>query len=104
MPSFWENIRFADESEDVMVSQGMDMATYVSHPAPSEGSSFPAVIVVMEAFGVTRHIEQVCDEYAATAMSPSPPRSTTATRRISSWATTRCRRCSSTWARWMTAR
>ena len=64
MPSFWENIRFADESEDVMVSQGMDMATYVSHPAPSEGSSFPAVIVVMEAFGVTRHIEQVCDEYA----------------------------------------
>ncbi len=64
MPAFWENIRFADDSEDVMVSQGMDMATYVSHPAPSEGSSFPAVIVVMEAFGVTRHIEQVCDEYA----------------------------------------
>ena len=64
MPSFWENIRFADESESVMVSQGMDMATYVSHPPPSEGNSFPAVIVVMEAFGVTRHIEQVCDEYA----------------------------------------
>ena len=66
MPSFWENIRFAGEREMDALSgaQGQDMATYVSHPAPSEGNSFPAVIVVMEAFGVTRHIEQVCDQYA----------------------------------------
>jgi carboxymethylenebutenolidase len=41
------------------------MATYVSHPSPSEGNSFPAVIVIMEAFGVTSHIEKVCDQYAA---------------------------------------
>ena len=66
MPSFWENIRFAGEREMDALSgaQGQDMATYVSHPAPSEGNSFPAIIVVMEAFGVTRHIEQVCDQYA----------------------------------------
>ena len=66
MPSFWENIRFSGEREmdGLAGAQGQDMATYVSHPAPSEGNSFPAVIVVMEAFGVTRHIEQVCDEYA----------------------------------------
>ena len=66
MPSFWENIRFPGvrEMDELSGAQGQDMATYVSHPAPSEGNSFPAVIVVMEAFGVTRHIEQVCDEYA----------------------------------------
>ena len=66
MPSFWENIRFPGEREmdDLSGAQGQDMVTYVSHPAPSEGNSFPAVIVIMEAFGVTRHIEQVCDEYA----------------------------------------
>ncbi len=66
MPAFWENIRFPGEREmdDLSGAQGQDMATYVSHPAPSEGSNFPAVIVIMEAFGVTRHIEQVCDEYA----------------------------------------
>ena len=44
--------------------QGNDMATYVSHPPPSEGSNFPAIIVIMEAFGVTRHIEKVCDRFA----------------------------------------
>ncbi len=66
MPAFWENIRFPGEREmDALSgSQGQDMATYVSHPAPSEGNSFPAIIVIMEAFGVTRHIEQVCDEFA----------------------------------------
>ena len=66
MPSFWENIRFPGvrEMDELSGAQGQDMATYVSHPAPSEGNSFPAVIVIMEAFGVTRHIEQVCDEYA----------------------------------------
>ena len=30
----------------------------------SAGTSFPAIIVVMEAFGVTRHIEKVCDRFA----------------------------------------
>ena len=101
MPSFWENIRFPGEREadGLSGSQGQDMATYVSHPAPSEGNSFPAVIVVMEAFGVTRHIEQVCDEYAAMATSPSRRRYTTGSTRTPSWAMTRCPRSSSTWAR-----
>jgi len=67
MPSFWENLRFAGEREmdDLHGAQGQDMATYVSHPSPSTGNSFPAVIVIMEAFGVTGHIEKVCDQYAA---------------------------------------
>lgn len=67
MPSFWENLRFPGEREmdDLHGAQGQDMATYVSHPSPSEGNSFPAVIVIMEAFGVTSHIEKVCDQYAA---------------------------------------
>ncbi len=66
MPSFWENLRFAGEREfdELAGQQGQDMATYVSHPPPSGGTSFPAVIVVMEAFGVTRHIEKVCDRFA----------------------------------------
>ena len=69
MPSFWENLRFPGDREmdDLHGAQGMDMATYVSHPSPSEGSNFPAVIVIMEAFGVTGHIEKVCDQYAANA-------------------------------------
>ena len=76
MPAFWENIRFAGEREmdDLSGAQGQDMATYVSHPLPSEGSNFPAIIVIMEAFGVTRHIEQVCDEFAGhgyVAVAPS---------------------------------
>ena len=67
MPSFWENLRFPGEREldDLSGAQGQDMVTYVSHPSPSVGNSFPAVIVIMEAFGVTGHIEKVCDQYAA---------------------------------------
>ena len=66
MPSFWENLRFAGEREvdDLHGYQGQDMATYVSHPLPTAGDSFPAVIVVQEAFGVNRHIEMVCDRFA----------------------------------------
>ena len=66
MPSFWENLRFAGEREvdDLHGYQGLDMATYVSHPLPAAGNSFPAIIVVQEAFGVTRHIEKVCDRFA----------------------------------------
>jgi len=66
MPSFWENLRFAGEREfdELEGQQGQDMATYVSHPPPSGGTSFPAIIVIMEAFGVTRHIEKVCDRFA----------------------------------------
>ena len=47
MPSFWENLRFPGEREmdDLHGAQGLDMASYVSHPSPSEGSRFPAVIV-----------------------------------------------------------
>ncbi len=67
MPSFWENLRFEGvrEMDDLHGAQGMDMATYVSAPSPSEGNNFPAIIVIMEAFGVTGHIEKVCDQYAA---------------------------------------
>ena len=66
MPSFWENLRFAGEREfdELAGQQGQDMATYVSHPPSSGGTSFPAIIVIMEAFGVTRHIEKVCDRFA----------------------------------------
>ena len=66
MPSFWENLRFAGERDfdSLAGQQGQDMATYVSHPPPSVGTSFPAIIVVQEAFGVTRHIEKVCDRFA----------------------------------------
>ena len=66
MPSFWENLRFAGEREfdELAGQQGQDMATYVSHPPPSAGTSFPAIIVAMEGFGVTRHLEKVCDRFA----------------------------------------
>lgn len=66
MPSFWENLRFAGEREfdDLHGQQGQDMATYVSVPGPSAGTNFPSIIVIMEAFGVTRHIEKVCDRFA----------------------------------------
>jgi len=66
MPSFWENLRFPGERDfdDLHGHQGHDMVTYVSHPPASEGSSFPAIIVCQEAFGVTRHIEKVCDRFA----------------------------------------
>ncbi len=66
MPSFWENLRFAGDREfdDLHGQQGQDMVTYVSHPPPSAGTTFPAIIVIMEAFGVTKHIEQVCDRFA----------------------------------------
>lgn len=66
MPSFWENLRFGGEREmdDLHGYQGQDMVCYVSHPTPDAGNSFPAIIVVQEAFGVTRHIEKVCDRFA----------------------------------------
>ena len=66
MPSFWENLRFAGERDFDQLTghQGQDMVTYVSHPSPAAGTNFPAIIVVQEAFGVTRHIEQVCDRFA----------------------------------------
>ena len=66
MPSFWENLRFAGDREvdDLHGYQGQDMVTYVSHPLPTAGNSFPAIIVVQEAFGVTRHLEKVCDRFA----------------------------------------
>ena len=66
MPSFWENLRFAGEREqdDLHGYQGQDMPCYVSHPLPSAGNSFPGIIVVQEAFGVTRHMEKVCDRFA----------------------------------------
>ena len=70
MPSFWENLRFAGDSgsvrydEDLHGQEGGDMVCYVSHPLPSAGTTFPTIIVVQEAFGVTRHIEKVCDRFA----------------------------------------
>ena len=75
MPSFWENLRFAGERDfdELAGMQGQDMVTYVSHPPPSAGTSFPAIIVVMEAFGVTRHIERVCDRFAAAGYAAVAP-------------------------------
>jgi carboxymethylenebutenolidase len=66
MPSFWENLRFGGDREmdDLHGYQGQDMVCYVSHPNPDAGNSFPAIVVVQEAFGVTRHIEKVCDGFA----------------------------------------
>ena len=66
MPSFWENLRFGGDREmdDLHGYQGQDMVCYVSHPAPDAGNSFPAIIVIQEAFGVTKHIEKVCDRFA----------------------------------------
>ncbi len=76
MPSFWENLRFPGEREfdELQGQQGQDMATYVSYPPPSAGTNFPAIIVVQEAFGVTRHIEKICDQFAQegyVALSPA---------------------------------
>ena len=69
MPSFWENIRMPDPMEDresgANIAEAGDMAAYVSFPAPSAGTSLPAVIVVQEAFGVNRHIQRVADQFAA---------------------------------------
>ena len=72
MPSIWEHLRFAGGSPD-QPGQGydeqegaesQDMAMYVSYPLPSVGTNFPTIIVAQEAFGVTRHIEKVCDRFA----------------------------------------
>ena len=64
MPSYWENLRFPGKREfdELSGHQGQDMATYVSYP--TGGTSFPAVIVVQEIFGVNHHIQKVCDRYA----------------------------------------
>lgn len=66
MPSFWENLRFAGVGTSAGAAfdsyQGLDMATYVSYPTGA--TSLPAVIVVQEAFGVTTHIQKVCDRFA----------------------------------------
>jgi carboxymethylenebutenolidase len=66
MPSFWELIMFAGDNplEEVHGYQAQHMNAYVSHPLPSQGTTFPAIIVVQEAFGVNRHIEKVCDKFA----------------------------------------
>lgn len=76
MPSFWENLRFAGDRgfDDMHGYQGLDMVAYISHPAPSEGVSWPAVIVIQEIFGVNEHIQKVCDRFAANgyvAIAPS---------------------------------
>ncbi len=67
MPSFWEHLRWGGETKftDLQGAEGSDMVMYVSHPAPSAGADFPAIIVIQEAFGVNRHIEKVCDQIAA---------------------------------------
>ena len=69
MPSFWENIRMPDPTEDresgANIAEAGDMAAYVSFPAPSAGTSLPAIIVVQEAFGVNQHIQRVADRFAA---------------------------------------
>ena len=66
MPSFWELIMFPGDNklEDAHGYQGQHMDAYVSHPPPTAGTQWPAIIVVQEAFGVNRHIEKVCDRFA----------------------------------------
>lgn len=73
MPSFWENLRFGGGRpgqpgqgyDDAGGADSQDMFLYVSHPLPSVGTNFPSIIVIQEAFGVNRHIQKVCDRYAA---------------------------------------
>ena len=74
MPSFWENLRFSggggegqpgQDYDEAGGAESQDMVLYVSHPPPSAGADFPAIIVVQEAFGVNRHIERVADRIAA---------------------------------------
>ena len=65
MPSYWENLRFGGqrgEFDDFQGYQGEDMATYVSFPPT--GTTFPAIIVIQEAFGVNQHIQKVCERFA----------------------------------------
>lgn len=66
MPSFWELIMFPGDNplEEVHGYQAQHMDAYVSHPPPTAGTQWPAIIVVQEAFGVNRHIEKVCDRFA----------------------------------------
>jgi len=73
MPSMWENLRFAGGNPDQpgqgydenQGSESQDMVIYVSYPNPTVGSSFPTIIVAQEAFGVNKHIQNVCDRFAA---------------------------------------
>lgn len=73
MPSFWENLRFGggrpgqpgQAYDEIGGADSQDMFLYVSHPLPNAGTSFPSIIVIQEAFGVNRHIQKVCDRYAA---------------------------------------
>jgi carboxymethylenebutenolidase len=73
MPSIWEHLRFAggqgddhpgQSYDEQQGAESQDMAMYVSYPLPSAGTNFPTIIVAQEAFGVTRHIEKVCDRFA----------------------------------------
>ena len=73
MPSFWDNLRFGGGSptqpgqgyDEAGGAESQDMFIYVSHPLPTAGTSFPSIIVAQEAFGANRHIQKVCDRYAA---------------------------------------
>ena len=58
MASFWEMQR-VDSPADLLE----DMNTYVSQP--NEPGKHPAVIVIQEAFGVSKHIQNVADRFAA---------------------------------------
>ena len=72
MPSFWENLRFPGGSTDqpgqsydeAQGAESQDMIIYVSHPPPSAGADFPALIVAQGACGFHRHLEKVCDQLA----------------------------------------
>jgi carboxymethylenebutenolidase len=66
MPNFWELIMFPGDNplEEAHGYQGQHMDAYVSHPLPTAGTAWPAIIVVQEAFGVNQHIQKVCDKFA----------------------------------------
>ena len=48
---------------EVVVADGTQMAAYVARPG--DGGTHPGVLVFQEAFGVNRHIRNVCDRLAA---------------------------------------
>ena len=51
--------------------------------APASGKPGPGIMVFQEAFGVNGHIRNLCQRFCAKDISPSPPNSSTAPRKIS---------------------
>src|SRR5271166_1856957 len=52
----------AKEKVELAVADGTRMAAYVARP--ERGGPHPGLLVFQEAFGVNRHIRNVCDRFA----------------------------------------